>query len=314
MRKTNRVLGLLVLAALLLAGSVPAFATAHIVIVNTNAAGVGFNDPTPAVPVGGNPGTTVGQQRLIAFQYAADVWGAILDSPVTIYIQSSFQPLACTATSAVLGSAGAIQVFGNFPNAEVQNTWYHVALANKLAGADLAPGANNTSADDIVALFNSAIGQPGCLTGSSWYYGIDANHGAAIDLVTVLLHEFGHGLGFSGFFNKSTGALLAGFPDIYGQYTFNTTINKLWPAMTNAERAAATLDTNHVIWTGINVTAAAPHVLSPGTPLVTVNAPAALGTYRVGTATFGPVITSPGVTGAASSAAVRTTQRSLCGL
>jgi PA domain len=297
MRKMNRALGLFVLAALLLAGSVPAFANANIVIVNTNAPGVGFNDPTPATPVGGNPGTTVGQQRLIAFQYAADVWGSILDSPVTIYIQSSFQPLTCTATSAVLGSAGAIQVFGNFPNAEIQNTWYHVALANKLAGADLSPGPNGTSADDIVALFNSAIGQTGCLTGTSWYYGLDDNHGNSIDLVTVLLHEFGHGLGFAGFYNKSTGALLAGFPDIFGQYTYDTTINKTWPAMTNAERAAATLDTNHVIWTGINVTAAAPHVLSPGTPLATVNTPAALGAFRVGTATFGPVLAAPGVTG-----------------
>jgi PA domain len=296
MRKTTRTLGLLVLAALLL-GGVPAFATAHIVIVNTNAAGVGFNDPTPAAPLGGNPGTTVGQQRLIAFQYAADVWGSILDSPVTIYIQASFSPLACTATSATLGSAGALQVFGDFPNAEVQDTWYHVALANKLAGADLAPGPNGTSADDIIALFNSDLGKPNCLTGTGWYYGLDANHGANIDLVTVLLHEFGHGLGFSGFFNKSTGTLLAGFPDIYSQYTYDTTINKFWPAMTNAERATAVLDTNHVIWTGINVTSAAPHVLQPGSPLATVNTPAALGTFRVGTATFGPVLSSPGVTG-----------------
>ena len=30
---------------------------AQIIIVNINAPGVGFNDPTPAAPVGGNAGT-----------------------------------------------------------------------------------------------------------------------------------------------------------------------------------------------------------------------------------------------------------------
>lgn len=293
--KTTKLLGLFATAALLLTG--PVFGAAQIVIVNTNAPGVGFNDPTPAAPVGGNPGTTVGQQRLNAFQYAADIWGSILDSQVPIYIQSSFTPLACTATAATLGSAGALQVFGNFPNTELLDTWYHVALANKLAGEDLAPGPNNTSADDIIARFNSNLGQANCLTGTGWYYGLDTNHGTNIDLVTVLLHEFGHGLGFSGFYNKTTGAELAGFPDVYGAYTFNTTLNKSWPEMTDAERAAATIDTNNVVWTGINVTAAVPNVLALGTPLVTVNAPAGLGSYRVGTATFGPLLSSPGVTG-----------------
>lgn len=292
--KTSKLLGLFAIAAFLLTG--PVFGAAQIIIVNTNAPGVGFNDATPAAPVGGNPGTTVGQQRLNAFQYAADVWGSILSSPVPIYIQSSFTPLACTATAATLGSAGALQVFGDFPNAELVDTWYHVALANKLAGGDLAPGPNGTSADDIIARFNSNLGQPTCLAGTGWYYGLDANHGTNIDLVTVLLHEFAHGLGFSGFYNKTTGAQLAGFPDVYGAYTFSTTFNKAWPQMTDAQRAAATIDTNNVVWSGINVTAAVPNVLRFGTPLVTVNAPA-LGSYRVGTATFGPILSSPGVTG-----------------
>jgi hypothetical protein len=281
--------------ALLLAG--PVFAGANIVIVNMNAPGVGFNDPTPAAPAGGNPGTTVGQQRLNAFQYAADIWGSILDSPVTVYIQSSFQPLACTATAATLGSAGAIQIFRDFPGAEYPNTWYHVALANKLAGVDLSPGPNGTSSDDIIARFNSNLGQPACLAGTGWYYGFDANHGTNIDLVTVLLHEFGHGLGFSGFYDKASGALLDGRPDVYNKYNFSTTFNKTWPQMTDLERKAATIDTNNVVWTGINVTAAVPSVLQLGTPLVTVNTPASLGTFRVGTAAFGPVLSSPGVTG-----------------
>ena len=76
------------------------------------------------------------------------------------------------------------------------DTLYHSALANKLAGEDLIPGDPGTSADDIRARFNSDIGKPACLAGTSWYYGLDTNHTASqINLVTVLLHEFAHGLG-----------------------------------------------------------------------------------------------------------------------
>jgi len=39
-----------------------------IVIENGDAAGVGFNDPTVVAPVGGNGGTTLGQQRLLLFR------------------------------------------------------------------------------------------------------------------------------------------------------------------------------------------------------------------------------------------------------
>src|SRR5882757_6257065 len=79
---------------------------ATITINNINAAGVGFNDPTPAAPVGGNPGTTLGGQRLFAFTYAANIWGATLTSSVPIVINAQMTALTCTSTTAVLGSAG----------------------------------------------------------------------------------------------------------------------------------------------------------------------------------------------------------------
>ena len=65
-------IGLCTLA--LVAGSARA---AMITVVNLDGPNEGFNDPTPVAQVGGNPGTTLGEQRLIAFQYAADAWGAL---------------------------------------------------------------------------------------------------------------------------------------------------------------------------------------------------------------------------------------------
>jgi hypothetical protein len=287
----------LVLALLALGvGAVPARASVTIVIVNVDGPGEGFNDPTPVAPVGGNPGTTLGQQRLNAFQYAANAWGAVLDSPVPVYIQAAFNPLTCTATSAVLGSAGAIQIFANFPGTELPNTWYHVALANKLAGVDLAPGPTGTSADDLVAQFNSSLDNPVCLGATGWYYGLDDNHGTDIDLVTVLLHEFGHGLGFANFVTEATGSSPLGLGDVFSQYTLDVATGKNWNQMTTAERVASAVNTNKVVWNGINVAAAVPSTLAPGTPLLKVNSPASLGSFRVGTAAFGPLIVAPGTT------------------
>src|SRR5947208_9416561 len=112
---------------------------ATIVILNNDQPNVGFNDPTAASPVGNNTGTTLGQQRLNAFQFAANIWGATLNSSVTITIRASWASLTCTTTTAVLGQAGAAGIFKDFPNAPVAGTWYAAALANALSGVDLDP-------------------------------------------------------------------------------------------------------------------------------------------------------------------------------
>ncbi len=261
---------------------------ATIQILNGNAAGVGFNDTTPAVPVGGNTGTTLGEQRLIAFTYAANIWGATLNSNVPILINATFEPLTCTASSGTLGSAGATQVFRDFDGAIKPGTWYGPALANKLSGIDQGEGY-----PQIRARFNSNLGlNANCLPGSPFYLGIDGNHGNLIDFPTVLLHEMGHGVGFQTFTSGQTGAKLAGFPSVWDHYLLDNRTNKLWVDMTDAERASSGISGNGLSWTGAHVTAALPGVLSSA-PNMAVSGPAAssiAGDFVVGEASFGPAL------------------------
>jgi hypothetical protein len=279
-----------------LAASSHATAAATIVINNLNAAGVGFNDNTPAAPVGGNNGTTLGQQRQIAFSHAANIWGATLTSSVPIIINAQFTPLSCTATGATLGSAGATNVFtlDDVPNTK-PGTLYSYALTNKLIGED----ALGDGSPQINARFNSDLGKADCLTGTSFYLGLDANHGANIDFVATLLHEMGHGLGFQTFTDGATGAQLAGFPSIWDHYLLDNTTNKLWVDMVNSERAASSLKNNGLSWTGANVVAAAPNVLSHAN-MLRISGPsagAAAGSHESASADFGPALTLTPITG-----------------
>jgi hypothetical protein len=250
---------LLVLAVALVAAS-SASGQATIVILNdVDAPGAGFNDNTPAAPVGGNPGTTLGQQRLNAFQFAANVWGATLTSSPTITIRSSWDTtLGCTATSATLGAAAPVSLSQNFPNAPFSGTWYPVALRNALAGNDPSPNP------EIRARFNPNLGTTGCLPNRPWYLGLDGNHGSGIDLVTVLLHEFGHGLGFLTFTDPETGDFASGSPSVWDRFLLDKVTGKLWLNETSAERVASSISINNLVWTGPQVTASVPGMLVAG--------------------------------------------------
>ncbi|MYM35200.1 peptidase [Duganella sp. FT94W] len=269
------------------------WAAATITIVNGDPPGVGFNDAAPAVPVGGNTGTTLGAQRLNAFQAAASKWGETLDSSVPIRVLATWDALPCTDTAAVLGSAGALEVFADFPGAPHPNAWYGKAETNKLIGFDADPDV-----PDLRARFNVNLGQPGCLTGSPFYLGLDNHHGPNTDLVTVLLHEFAHGLGFQTYTDDETGELLAGIPSIWDYFLLDTTTGKVWKDMTDAERAASAVKSGKLVWNGVQVSNAARIVLQPGTPILTVlTPPDVAGVYQIGTASFGPPLASPGLTG-----------------
>lgn len=287
-------------AFLALAFAATLFANAKITIVNTNAAGVGFNDTMPATPFGGNPGTTLGQQRLNAFQYAADIWSHLIDSPVEIFIRASFEPLTCDATSGTLGSAGPMETRSDFPNASVPGTWYTIALANKLAGHDLSTGTPGVGGDDIRARFNSNVGKPTCLPTLKWYYGLDGNHGSDIDLVVVLLHEFAHGLGFINLVDQSTGELFMGQPDIFSIYTYDDSVGLHWTEMSAAQRKASATNELHLFFDGASVRQGSPAIVT-GTTLTAmfdITSPSSLaGSYRGAGAAFGPALSSTELSG-----------------
>ena len=79
-----------------------ASADANIILNNVDNPGEGFNDLTEVAPVGGNTGTTLGQQRQLVMEYALATWGARLNSGPTIVVRSSFRSLGCDENSGTL--------------------------------------------------------------------------------------------------------------------------------------------------------------------------------------------------------------------
>lgn len=260
---------LIAAAALGLACSLPAQA-ANLELLNVDEPGIGFNDPTPASPVGGNMGTTVGEQRLIAYRKALELWGKTLRSDVIVTVQGSFARLTCDASGGVLAQAGATFIFSDFPNRPIDGHWYGSALADAISGIDLAGEELGPGVPDIIANFNGAIGQPDCIAGPGWYYGLDNNAPAGqTDFLDTFMHEVAHGLGFQNFANEATGATPADLPDVYMANTFDLFYGLPWNfdfGDVNTSRLLVRLsavNTGNVVWIGPSVTANAANVLGP---------------------------------------------------
>lgn len=258
MNKHSRARVVLSIAAALLLGAVAPASAAKLTIVNLDAGtGKGLDDKTPVRPVGGNPGTTLGAQRLNALRQAADTWGKGLSDQIEILVSATFLPLTCDERTAFLGAAGPTVVEANFPNAPLRDTWYPIALANKLAGVDLDPPAPaGLVGDDIVAYFNSSVGGRNCLKGASWYYGFDGKAGGQeIDFITVALHELAHGLGAISFVNLANGQNLGPnqLNDVWNHMLQDGASGRRWSEMSSEERRLSAISGN-LLWNGEQVT------------------------------------------------------------
>ncbi|MFM9839876.1 MAG: T9SS type A sorting domain-containing protein [Cyclobacteriaceae bacterium] len=212
-----------------------------------------------------------------SFQAAVDIWASLIQSPVTINVLARWRSITSgTQGFTTLGQASWGNVYANFDGAPKLDIWYPAALAEKLAGKDLSSGApNQTTADgfDIVATFNKDV---------SWNFTASTPQANKTHFTTVVLHELGHGLGFTDSFNISTssgngsyGVISSGLPIIFDASVESGTSRVLDQA-TNSAAMATTLTNKNITYNSQQATAVnggqkpklyAPNLWEPGSSI-----------------------------------------------
>ncbi|MDP4625281.1 MAG: hypothetical protein NWT08_09105 [Akkermansiaceae bacterium] len=210
----------------------PAVQAAEFVFIDGAGAAPGLNDTTVVAPVGGNMATTLGAQRMAALEKAGEIWGRYLVSSVPIRVSVKFDPLPGDA----LASAGPVTLESNFTNAPQSGMLYSVAQANSLAGTDLRPGLN-----DITVTVNS---------NQAFYLGFNQDFESATNFIDTMLHELGHGLGFSSYVNESTGSYNSNTPDVFSSLIYDIGMGKRWTELTAAQRVTSATSGTNLAWDG----------------------------------------------------------------
>ena len=158
-------------------------------------------------------GFTTPAQTAVA--YAVDILEAMLPPDTKIFAKVSWTNISNTgvlANSSITGYAGGWGIDALDPYA-----FYPVTVAEKIAGKNL----NEENEADIELVINSTV---------NWYLGTDGNTPSTrYDLVTVVIHELCHGLGFfdSMDVENSLGFYgLGSIPVIYDTFVENLTGEK----------------------------------------------------------------------------------------
>jgi hypothetical protein len=117
-----------------------------------------------------------------AINAAVDVWSQNFASQVPVKIKVLWER---QSNSGILASAAPGKFHTNFKNIPDSELWYASALADSLAGEDIEP-----TIPEITIRINST-------NGPMLYVGTDGKCPSnKYDLVSMILHEMGHGLGF----------------------------------------------------------------------------------------------------------------------
>ena len=153
--------------------------------------------------------TNFTEEAKAAFEYAVSIWEENIASSTPINISVSMENLS----SGVLGQGKPALFLRNFKSTPLANVFYPIALVEKITGKE----QNKSNEADITCSFNAT---------QSWYFGTDGNTPSTkYDFVSAVLHEIGHGMGFSGFFKSENGvgqfSNSSSSPSVYDYYIFN---------------------------------------------------------------------------------------------
>jgi len=166
-------------------------------------------------------------QARTAIEYAIKIWEFLINSDQTINVLVRWKDLGYSSTGVyTLANCGPTTYY-NSPSLPKENVQYPIALAEHLMN-------QNLNEDDYEMIININSNDS-----VSWYFGTDGvPQKDKVDMVSVILHETAHGLGYNGFFNVS-GSYgykgISGFPvdtnshsSIYDIYT---SFNSYYPAL-----------------------------------------------------------------------------------